>query len=320
MRAPRLIDLRWGAADSPKVTLVGKGVCFDTGGLDLKPSAGMALMKKDMGGAACRAGARPMLMESRCAVRLRVLIPAVENAIAGNAYRPGDVIQTRAGVQIEIGNTDAEGPAGAGRCPRAGGRRKARPADRFRDAHRRGTHGARSRTAGGCIRQRRQETIDALLRAGRRVADPLWQMPLWSGYDDDIASKVADINNASSTAFAGSIIGALFLQRFVTERPGHWAARRPVRLEPRERPGRPVGAEAQCLRARVPVGPRALRMSAVAPRHLHALLAITLDLGLNLVVSKVGVGDMPPMLFTALRFCLLAALLTCPSCGSCPAR
>ena len=243
---PRLVDFVWGDPQHPKVTLVGKGVCFDTGGLDIKPSAGMALMKKDMGGAACTLALAQLVMQSRMRVRLRVLIPAVENAIAGNAYRPGDVIRTRKGVTVEIGNTDAEGRLVL--CDAIAAADEEQP-DLLVDL---ATLTGAARVALGpelpAVFGTRQETVDALLRAGRRVADPLWQMPLWSGYDDDIASKVADINNASAAAFAGAIIGALYLKRFVTNAQD-WVHIDLFAWNPKDRPGRPVGAEAHAVRA-----------------------------------------------------------------------
>jgi len=244
--APRLVDFAWGDPQHPKLTLIGKGVCFDTGGLDIKPAAGMALMKKDMGGAACTLALARLVMETRLPVRLRVLIPAVENSIAGNAYRPGDVIRTRKGLTVEIGNTDAEGRLVL--CDALALADDERP-DLLIDL---ATLTGAARVALGpelpAVFGTRQETVDALLRHGREVADPLWQLPLWHGYDEDIASKVADINNASASAFAGAIIGALYLQRFVTQTPD-WLHIDLYAWNPRERPGRPQGAEAHAVRA-----------------------------------------------------------------------
>ncbi len=244
--APRLVDFVWGDPAHPKVTLIGKGVCFDTGGLDIKASAGMALMKKDMGGAACTLALAQLVMQSQLRVRLRVLIPAVENAIAGNAYRPGDVIRTRKGVTVEIGNTDAEGRLVL--CDAIALADEEKP-DLLIDL---ATLTGAARVALGpelpAVFGTRQETVDALLQQGRRLADPLWQMPLWGGYDDDIASKVADINNASASAFAGAIIGALYLKRFVTNTPD-WVHVDLFAWNPKDRPGRPVGAEAHAVRA-----------------------------------------------------------------------
>ena len=244
--APRLVDFAWGDPAHPKVTLVGKGVCFDTGGLDIKPSAGMALMKKDMGGAACVLGLAQLVMDSKLPVRLRVLIPAVENAIAGNAYRPGDVIRTRKGITVEIGNTDAEGRLVL--CDALALADDEKP-DLLIDL---ATLTGAARVALGpelpALFGSRQQTVDDLLRHGRQQADPLWQLPLWPGYDDDFSSKVADINNSSATAFAGSIVGALYLRRFVTQSPD-WLHVDLFAWNPKERPGRPVGAEAHAVRA-----------------------------------------------------------------------
>jgi leucyl aminopeptidase len=246
MCGPRLVDFVWGDPQHPKVTIIGKGVCFDTGGLDIKPSAGMALMKKDMGGAACTLALAQLVMQSQLSVRLRVLIPAVENAIAGNAYRPGDVIRTRKGVTVEIGNTDAEGRLVL--CDALALADEEKP-DLLVDL---ATLTGAARVALGpelpAVFGTRQDTIDALLRKGRHLADPLWQLPLWSGYDDDIASKVADINNASASAFAGAIIGALYLKRFVTNAQD-WVHIDLFAWNPKDRPGRPVGAEAHAVRA-----------------------------------------------------------------------
>jgi len=244
--APRLVDFTWGDTSAPKVTLVGKGVCFDTGGLDIKPAAGMLLMKKDMGGAACVLALARMVMESALPVRLRVLVPAVENSISGNAYRPGDVLRTRKGVTVEIGNTDAEGRLVL--CDALALADTEQP-DLLIDL---ATLTGAARIALGpelpAVFGTREETVDALLRHGRRIADPLWPMPLWAGYDDDIASKIADVNNASSSTFAGAIIGGLFLKRFVTQSKD-WLHVDLFGWNPKDRPGRPVGAEPQAVRA-----------------------------------------------------------------------
>jgi leucyl aminopeptidase len=203
-------------------------------------------MKKDMGGAACVLGLARVVMESGLPVRLRVLIPAVENAIAGNAYRPGDVLRTRKGVTVEVGNTDAEG------------RLVLADALALADAERPdlvidlATLTGAARTALGpelpALFGKREETVAAAARHGRSLADPLWPMPLWDGYDEEIASKVADVNNVSGNAFAGAVIGALFLRRFVTE-TADWLHVDLFGWNPRERPGRPVGAEPQAIRA-----------------------------------------------------------------------
>ena len=244
--APRLIDFTWGDPAAPKVTLVGKGVCFDSGGLDIKPPAGMLLMKKDMGGAACVLALARVVMESALPVRLRVLIPAVENAIAGNAYRPGDVLRTRKGISVEVGNTDAEGRLVLADALALA---DAEHPDLLVDL---ATLTGAARVALGpelpAVFGTREETVDALVRHGRRLADPLWPMPLWPGYEDEIASKIADLNNVSSSAFAGAIIGGLFLGRFVAAERD-WLHVDLFGWNPKDRPGRPVGAEPQAVRA-----------------------------------------------------------------------
>lgn len=244
-REPRLIDMRWGERDAPRVTLVGKGVCFDTGGLDLKPSAAMLLMKKDMGGAACALGLADLIMCLDLPVQLRVLIPAVENSIGGAAYRPGDVVRSRKGLTVEIGNTDAEG-----RLVLADALAEAdieRP-DLLIDL---ATLTGAARTALGpelpAAYSPNDGLLDALRKHGEEESDPVWPLPLWPGYDEDLSSKVADLGNVAATPFAGSIIAALFLKRFVTETP-NWLHLDLYAWNGKERPGRPVGAEAQCVR------------------------------------------------------------------------
>jgi leucyl aminopeptidase len=244
--APRLVDFSWGDPAAPKVTLVGKGVCFDSGGLDLKAAAGMLLMKKDMGGAACALALARVVMESGLPVRLRVLLPTVENAVAGNAYRPGDVLSTRKGISVEVGNTDAEGRLILADALAAG---DADGPDLLVDF---ATLTGAARIALGpdlpALFGNRDATVQALVHHGRRLADPLWPMPLWDGYDDEFSSKVADINNVSGSTFAGAIIGGLFLRRFVS--PGtDWLHLDLFGWNPKERPGRPVGAEPQTVRA-----------------------------------------------------------------------
>jgi leucyl aminopeptidase len=244
-RAPRLIDFRWGDGGM-KVTLVGKGVCFDTGGLDIKPSAGMLLMKKDMGGAACTLGLAEMLMRLEVPIQLRVLIPAVENSVDGNSYRPSDILRSRKGLNVEIGNTDAEG-----RLVLADALAEAdseRP-DLLIDM---ATLTGAARVALGPELPAAFSTDESLLATlrvrGDEEADPVWPMPLWPGYDDELTSKIADLSNVSTAPFAGSIIGALFLKRFVTATPS-WLHLDIYGWNAKERPGRPVGAEAQCIRA-----------------------------------------------------------------------
>jgi len=244
--APRLVDFSWGDPAAPRVTLVGKGVCFDSGGLDIKPAAGMLLMKKDMGGAACALALARVIMESNLPVRLRVLIPAVENAISGSAYRPGDVLRMRKGISVEVGNTDAEGRLVLADALAAADVEKP---DLLIDL---ATLTGAARVALGpelpAVFGLRDSTVEAAVRHGRRLADPLWPMPLWDGYDEDLASKVADLNNVSGSTFGGAIIGGLFLRRFVTETPD-WLHLDLFAWNPKERPGRPVGAEPQAVRA-----------------------------------------------------------------------
>jgi leucyl aminopeptidase len=244
--APRLVDLEWGHPSHPKVTLVGKGVCFDTGGLDIKPSSSMLLMKKDMGGAAVTLGLAHLVMDAQLPVRLRVIIPAVENAIAGNAYRPGDVIGTRKGLSVEVGNTDAEGRLIL--CDALALADEDKP-DLLIDT---ATLTGAARVALGpevpALFANDDEVAAQVLQSAHAESDPMWRLPLWSAYDEELASKVADLNNVSSSGFAGAIFGALFLRRFVTETP-RWLHLDLYAWNGKERPGRPVGAEPQCVRA-----------------------------------------------------------------------
>ena len=243
---PCLIDLRWGVASHPRVTLVGKGVCFDSGGLDLKPAAGMLLMKKDMGGAACALALADMVMDARLPVRLRVLIPAVENAVSAGAFRPGDIIRARKGLSVEIGNTDAEGRLVL--CEALAAADVEQPTLLVDLA----TLTGAARVALGpelpALFGSNETTVATLAAHGRALADPVWPMPLWSGYDEDLSSRVADLNNVSSGTFAGAIIGALFLRRFVGEGTD-WLHVDLYGWNPKDRPGRPLGAEAQSVRA-----------------------------------------------------------------------
>ncbi len=245
-RAPCLADLVWGEPEHPKVTLVGKGICFDTGGLDLKPSQAMALMKKDMGGAATAMALGAMIMAAKLPVRLRILIPAADNSISGNAFRPGDIIKSRAGLTVEIANTDAEG-----RLVLADALALASEdaPDLLIDF---ATLTGAARVALGpdlppFFTGDEQLAAD-LHTAGLHVADPLWRLPLWMPYDIYLKSKVADVNHIFNGPFAGSITAALFLKRFVKN------ARRYVHLDifgwvPRAVPGKPAGGEPQGARA-----------------------------------------------------------------------
>jgi leucyl aminopeptidase len=245
-RAPCLIDCRWRNAGAPRVTLVGKGVCFDSGGLDLKPSTSMLLMKKDMAGAACVLALAQLLLELQAPIDLRVLIPAAENAVGSRSYRPGDVWRSRKGLTVEIGNTDAEG--------------RLVLADALADADTEkpdllidmATLTGAARTALGpdvpAVFSNDDMLAQELTDLGKAHCDPVWPLPLWLGYDDELSSRVADLNNVSSSAYAGSIFGALFLKRFVTASP-RWLHVDLYGWNPKERGGRPLGAEAQCVRA-----------------------------------------------------------------------
>jgi len=244
-QAPRLIDISWGDPSHPRVTLVGKGVCFDSGGLDIKPSAAMLLMKKDMGGAAVALATAQCLMRRNAPVRLRVLVPAVENSISASAYRPGDVLRSRRGLSVEIGNTDAEG-----RLVLADALTEAdseSPALLLDFA----TLTGAARVALGPELPALFSTDDALAGqlqgCGDRECDPVWRMPLWDSYDEELGSRVADLGNVASGAFAGAVFGALFLRRFIGKARS-WAHFDLYAWNGRERPGRPVGAEAQCVR------------------------------------------------------------------------
>jgi leucyl aminopeptidase len=245
-RAPRLIDLTWGDPAHPKVTLVGKGVCFDTGGLDLKPSSGMLIMKKDMGGAANVLALAQMVMDAKLKVRLRVLIPAVENAVAGNAFRPLDIFKSRKGPTVEIGNTDAEGRLVLADALALADEEKP---DLLVDM---GTLTGAARVALGPDLPPFYTNDETLAQDVARFAkgeqDPLWRMPLWPAYDSWLDSKVADINNAPSGGFAGSITCALFLQRFVTDAKS-WLHVDIYGWTPSAKPARPEGGECQAARA-----------------------------------------------------------------------
>ncbi len=245
-RAPRLIDLSWGDPAHPKVTLVGKGVCFDTGGLDLKPSSGMLIMKKDMGGAANVLALAQMVMDAKLKVRLRVLIPAVENAVAGNAFRPLDIFKSRKGPTVEIGNTDAEGRLVLADALALADEEKP---DLLVDL---GTLTGAARVALGPdlppFYTNDDDLAEAVALNAKGENDPLWRMPLWPPYDSWLDSKVADINNAPSGGFAGSITCALFLQRFVTDAKS-WLHVDIYGWTPSAKPARPEGGECQAARA-----------------------------------------------------------------------
>lgn len=245
--APRLIDMRWGGnQNAPKLTLVGKGVCFDTGGLDIKPSSNMRLMKKDMGGAANILGLARIIMRQKLNVQLRVLIPAVENSIAGNAFRPGDILQTRKGLTVEVGNTDAEG-----RLVLADALVEAdsENPDMLLDVAT--LTGAARVALGSDVMPYFTNTEDihtALERTNVNVEDPLWRLPLWAAYESDLSSHVASTNNISSGGFAGAITAALFLQKFVSPLT-KWAHFDIYGWTPKAKPARPLGGAFQAMRS-----------------------------------------------------------------------
>lgn len=243
---PRLIDLTFGNPDAPKVTLVGKGVCFDTGGLDIKPASGMEMMRKDMGGAATVLGLAHMLLTLEVPIRLRVLVPAVENAIAGNAYRPGDILQTRQGITVEIGNTDAEGRLILGDALTLASEEEP---DLLVDF---ATLTGAARVAVGteiaAYFTKDDDLGDEVMFSGRAVGDPVWRLPLHQGYRHMLDTPFADINNAGSGRFAGATTAALFLKEFVAD-PEKWVHFDIMAWNSRTRAGRPKGGEAMGLRA-----------------------------------------------------------------------
>jgi leucyl aminopeptidase len=250
-RAPRMIELTWGDARHAKVAVVGKGVVFDTGGLDIKPSAGMRLMKKDMGGAAHALALGRMVMGLNLPVRLSVLVPAVENAISGDAMRPGDVLASRKGLSIEVGNTDAEG-----RLILADALARAAELEPDLTLDLATLTGAARVALGPQVIPFYTDDDDlaaALAQASGAVEDPLWRMPLWQGYSASLDSDVADLkNDPDAWAQAGSVTAALFLQRFAPHKTaggGAWAHFDIFAWNPRGRPGWPAGAEAQAIRA-----------------------------------------------------------------------
>ena len=245
-RPPCLVDMRWGDAAHPKVTLIGKGIVFDTGGLDIKPASGMALMKKDMGGAANVLGLASMIMQAKLPVRLRVLIPAAENAISGCAFRPGDVLRSRKGLSVEIGNTDAEG-----RLVLADAMALADEEAPDLMVTMATLTGAARVALGPDLPPFYTDDDDfaaALGAAATAVHDPLWRMPLWRPYDAWLSSKIADVNHISGNAHAGSIVAALFLRRFV-ESAKTFAHFDIFAWNPSPRAWGPEGGEAQGIRA-----------------------------------------------------------------------
>jgi len=244
-RAPRLIELNWGKAGAPRLTLVGKGVCFDSGGLDIKGAEGMRQMKKDMGGAANVLGLAALIMTLKLPVQLQVLIPAVENSISGNAYRPGDVIKTRAGLHIEIGNTDAEGRVVLSDALAYAAEHKP---ELIVDL---ATLTGAARVALGAqlpaLFSNRFDTARELVDLGLKLDDPLWHMPLWAPYKAGIESSIGDIVNTGRNALGGAINAALFLEYFVPDSID-WLHLDLFAWNDVARAGRPVGGEAQTIR------------------------------------------------------------------------
>jgi leucyl aminopeptidase len=244
-RPPRLIEIKWGQENHPRVAIVGKGVCFDTGGLDIKGAEGMRHMKKDMGGGAHALGVARLIMALELPVRLHMLIPAVENAISGNAYRPGEVVNTRKGIKIEIGNTDAEGRVVLSDALALACESNPRVVIDF------ATLTGAARVALGpelpALFANNDEWAAALLASSAKAQDPMWRMPLWQNYNEMIKSNIADIVNTGGPQ-AGAVTAALFLEHFVP-REQAWLHLDLFAWNPKARPGQPEGGEAQSLRA-----------------------------------------------------------------------
>ena len=245
-RAPRLIELEWGDQRHPRLALVGKGVCFDSGGLDIKPSSGMRLMKKDMGGAAHALALARLVMKANLPVRLHLVIPAVENAVSAGAFRPGDILKSRKGLTVEVGNTDAEGRLILADALALAIEHKPELVLDF------ATLTGAARIALGpdlpALFVNDEDFAQRLLDGGNQVSDPLWRMPLWKPYDEMLASDVADLGNVSDAPLAGAVTAALFLQRFVSEGTP-WAHFDTFAWRAAARPGRPKGGDALGLRA-----------------------------------------------------------------------
>jgi leucyl aminopeptidase len=245
-RAPRLIELHWGKDAAPRLAIVGKGVCFDSGGLDIKPASGMRLMKKDMGGAAHALALAKLVMAAKLPVRLHLLIPAVENSVSATSYRPGDVLSSRKGLKVEIDNTDAEGRLVLGDALSKAGEDSPGLIVDF------ATLTGAARVALGpdlpATFVNDDELAASIEAAAKQVTDPIWRMPLWDGYDEMLKSDLADLSNAADSPMAGSITAALFLRRFVPEGV-LWAHFDTFAWRPSAKPGRPKGGEAMGLRA-----------------------------------------------------------------------
>ena len=244
--APRMIELEWGDPAHPRLALVGKGVCFDSGGLDIKPSSGMLLMKKDMGGAAHALALARLVMDGGLPVRLHCLVPAVENAVSGNAFRPGDVLRSRAGLTVEIGNTDAEGRLILADALAKASEGKPDLAIDF------ATLTGAARVALGpdlpALFARRDESAAELIAAGEASDDPCWRLPLHGAYGEYLKSDIADLNNAGGNGMAGATVAGLFLDRFVGEGID-WLHLDTFAWRPAAKPGRPKGGDALGLRA-----------------------------------------------------------------------
>jgi leucyl aminopeptidase len=245
-RAPRLIEAEWGNPDHPRIAIVGKGVCFDSGGLDIKSGAGMRIMKKDMGGAAHALALAWLIASARIPVRVHLLIPAVENAVSGNAIRPGDIIRSRKGLQVEIDNTDAEG-----RLILADALARAAEEEPELIVDFATLTGA-ARVALGpdlpALFVSAEELAPEIEQAARQVEDPLWRMPLWDAYDEMLKSDIADLANASNSSMAGAVVAAMFMKRFLPE-SAKWAHLDTFAWREAAKPGRPKGGEALGLRA-----------------------------------------------------------------------
>ena len=245
-RAPRLIELEWGDQRHPRIAVIGKGVCFDSGGLDIKPASGMRLMKKDMGGAGHAIALARLVMKSNLPVRLHLVIPAVENAVSGAAFRPGDILRSRKGLTVEVGNTDAEGRLILADALALAVEHKPELILDF------ATLTGAARVALGpdlpALFANHDPLADQLLECGSRVSDPLWRMPLWKQYDEMLSSDIADLSNVSDAPLAGAVTAALFLQRFVPEEIP-WAHFDTFAWRPAAKPGRPKGGDALGLRA-----------------------------------------------------------------------
>jgi leucyl aminopeptidase len=245
-RAPRLVELEWGDRRHPRIAIVGKGVCFDSGGLDIKPSSGMRLMKKDMGGAAHALALARLVMKSGLRVRLHLLVPAVENAVSGAAFRPGDVLRSRKGLTVEIGNTDAEGRLILGDALAKAAEGKPELILDF------ATLTGAARVALGpdlpALFASDDALAESLLAGGTQVADPVWRMPLWAPYEEMLASDIADLGNAADGPMAGAVTAALFLRKFVPEGIP-WAHLDTYAWRGSAKPGRPKGGDAFGLRA-----------------------------------------------------------------------